>query len=81
MTSQHHSERSTAEEPADRPDVGTDPMHPHPQDRAEGDGEAQAEGGEPDDDSPAERYRDSPGLAASRPLTEEGDVPEPNEPG
>lgn len=34
--------------------------------------------GEPDDDSPVDRYRDSPGRAV---LDDSDDVPEPNEPG
>ena len=86
-------------------DVGSDPMHPHPQDRSlpdqTGDDDSGADqagadragadragadragggGGSPpgdvDDDSPVERYRDSPGLAVS---DETRDVAEPNEP-
>jgi hypothetical protein len=53
----------------DQTEVGEDPEHPHPQDRSSG--------AKTDDDSPVERYRDSPGMAA---FDEEGDVAEPNEP-
>jgi hypothetical protein len=48
-------------------------------DREEGDGtsEPEADGGR-DDETPAERYRDSPGIGVDK---TSGDVPEPNEPG
>lgn len=51
-------------------------MHPHPQGGTDDSPPAT------DDDSSAERYRDSPGAAAAREHLDDGDeVPEPNEPG
>lgn len=61
--------------PRDRDETGRDPMHPHPQDR-------RADESATDDDSPVDRYRDSPGAAtAEEHLEDRGEVPEPNEPG
>ena len=64
-------ETTTDEETDDDREVGKDPKHPHPQDRP-------SSRGKTDDDSPVDRYRDSPGRAVSEDGT---DVPEPNEPG
>lgn len=65
-------------------DVGTDPMHPHPQDRPAGqeaNGPASSDDdGRTDDESQVDPYRDSPGAAATRPMDASGPVPEPNEP-
>ena len=90
-------ERAAVEDRAEAEpsDVGSDPMHPHPQDRPVGDDKAdhsgqdhpddeevddQDDSGETDDESPVDRYRDSPGAAATRPMDAPGEVPEPNEP-
>jgi hypothetical protein len=72
MSDQHERHEPGSKDAPDDDHVGDDPMHPHPQDRG-------SKGpGKKDDDSPVERYRDSPGLAVA---DETSDVVEPNEPG
>lgn len=83
----------TANDTGRDPDVGQDPMHPHPQDDprpgADDDGGV-GEDSEDSDDShdggdgrvtPSEAEQASPGFAATRPMDAPGEVPEPNEPG
>lgn len=72
MSNQQDEPPPTPDEATDdHADVGKDPKHPHPQDRP------WPSPGEKDDDSPVDRYRDSPGLAVA---DEARDAPEPNEP-
>ena len=93
-------ERAAADDRAEvePSDVGSNPMHPHPQDRPVGDaadhGRDDSDDDDPDDDnpddsddsgktddeSPVDRYSDSPGAAATRPMSAPGEVAEPNEP-
>jgi hypothetical protein len=61
---------------SDRPDVGQDPMHPHPQDERPPDADDDRGG-----DDEADPEAASPGIAATRPMSAPGEVPEPNEPG
>ena len=73
---QRDDQRSAPSENDVRADdeIGIDPKHPHPQDRPTG-----GDRSDTDDDTPVERYRDSPGVGASD-AADPGEIPEPNEP-